>query len=482
MKLFGCYTGTSDWNPNGGDATKNANWESAVRQFGKNVGRDINCANVFPCWGSMQWWGVNLRETILKGIAKSSFGTSFVPIVGLKMISNNEDGYGWNDMKGYNDVANGKWDQTWRDVAQGLASQGFKYSMVRAGGYEYNGSFMQDFMGWDAATQTAWKNGFTRVASVLKSEASKQGIRLDVMLNPNVMTGCPDVAGNIPDPKNWDVFGVDVYNGFWGEGDANNADVRRAFWDNPKGGWGMQAHIALAKKLGKPIFIPECGSGLSSNGAAHGMTNDPAFWPWLAKAIAQMRSQGVAYWGMCPWDIQPGDGSWRFADGTQQQCLADFKANINAFVGDDVFGGGTATSASIPVTPAAPAAAPQKTTLLPAVSIGALSADTLTLLMSEDAYQGDAQFTIAVNGKQVGGTQTVKAIHGSAQSQPFTIQGSFSSGTHTVTVTFTNDAWGGTAATDRNLWVDGATINGVSIPGAAFQLQGNGSKSFTFTK
>lgn len=476
MKLFGCYTGTSDWNPNGNDPAKNANWEAALKSFGNNVGRAVNCANVFPSWGSMNDWAVNTRDIIAKGIAKSSFGTSFVPVVGLKMLSK-VDGYGWNDVKCYNDVAAGKWDSMWRGVVQALASQGFKYSIVRIA-YEYNGSFMEDFMGWDGASQTAWKNGFTHAAQTLKDEAGKQGIRVDVCLNPNVMTGCPDVAGNIPDPKCWDVFGLDIYNQFWGEGDSTNADVRRAFWDNPKGGWGMQAHIALAKTLGKPIFLPECGSGLSSNGAAHGMINDPAFWPWLAGAIKSMRSQGVPYWGMCAWDIQPGDGSWRFADGTQPQCLSDFKANIDTFIGDDVFGSAATTSSA----QAATVAAIKAQTVLPEINLGTINADTLKLMMSEDAYQGDAQFIVSVDGKQIGGAQVVKAVHSANQTQPFVIQGSFSSGTHTVVVTFTNDAWGGTPQTDRNLWVDGATLNGIAIANSGFQLQSNGSKSFTFQK
>jgi hypothetical protein len=44
----------------------------------------------------------------------------------------------------------------------------------------------------------------------------------------------------------------------------------------------------------------------------------------------------------------------------------------------------------------------------------------LVLGISEDAYQGDAQFTVSVDGKQLGGTFTTTASHASAISQSFT--------------------------------------------------------------
>lgn len=504
MKLFGCYTGTSDWNPSG-DSARNANWAAAVRQFSKNVGRDVNCANVFPCWGSMQWWGVNCGG-IAQGVA-SAFGTSFVPVVGFKMISQRvaEDcppnGYAWNDAKGYADASAGKWDASWRAAVQQFAAKGFKYLMARIA-YEQNGSFMEDFEGWDAATQAAWRAGFEHVAGVLHDEAAKQGIRVDVMFNPDVMGNCPDVPGTAPNPATWDILGVDIYNGFWGEGDVSSADVRRAYWDNPKGGFGMKAAIAYAKSVGKPIFFPECGSGLSSNGTAHGIANDPAFWPWLGGSVQSMRSQGVKFYGLCAWDINPSDGGWRFADGSQPQCLADFKASLATFVGDEI--GGVA-SASAPAPQPVPAPAPAPSTPVPAPAspapppvpapapsvlssvtvgqAGRFGRDRLVLQVCEDAYQGHAQFTVSIDGRQVGGVQTAGASRAANQTQPFVIQGGFGGGQHTVVVNFLNDAWDGASATnDRNLYVVGATINDAPIPGAGLTMLSAGGQSFNFQR
>ncbi len=101
------------------------------------------------------------------------------------------------------------------------------------------------------------------------------------------------------------------------------------------------------------------------------------------------------------------------------------------------------------------------------VTLGSGS-DTLALQISEDAWNGDAQFTISVDGQQIGGTQTATALHAAGQKQTFNVLGSFGSGNHNVSINFINDAFGGTPTTDRNLYVDGATIDGNTVPGATF--------------
>jgi hypothetical protein len=113
------------------------------------------------------------------------------------------------------------------------------------------------------------------------------------------------------------------------------------------------------------------------------------------------------------------------------------------------------------------------------VTIGSGS-DTLALQVSEDAWKGDAQFTVSVDGVQIGGTQTATASHSAGQTQTFDVLGNFGAGTHTVTINFVNDAYGGTSATDRNLYVTGATIDDTVVSGATLSLYSQGSKSFTF--
>jgi Ca2+-binding RTX toxin-like protein len=49
-------------------------------------------------------------------------------------------------------------------------------------------------------------------------------------------------------------------------------------------------------------------------------------------------------------------------------------------------------------------------------------------------------------------------------------------------VEFLNDAYGGTATTDRNLHVESATYNGVAVPNSALHLLSAGTQSFSFTE
>ena len=94
------------------------------------------------------------------------------------------------------------------------------------------------------------------------------------------------------------------------------------------------------------------------------------------------------------------------------------------------------------------------------------SLSTIVLLVSEDAWQGDAQFNVLVDGHQVGGTQTATASHAAGQVQDITLTGDFgSTGPDSVSVQFLNDAWGGSAATDRNLYVQSVDVNGQHFAG-----------------
>jgi beta-glucanase (GH16 family) len=121
---------------------------------------------------------------------------------------------------------------------------------------------------------------------------------------------------------------------------------------------------------------------------------------------------------------------------------------------------GVTDNTAIPVTPPAPV-------------VTGSGPDSLVLDMSEDAYQGDAQFTVSVDGKQLGGTFTTTALHTYGASQSFTFKGRFGSGQHAVAVKFLNDAWGGTAATDRNLYVNGISYDG-AVTGQTAALYGTG--------
>jgi beta-glucanase (GH16 family) len=109
----------------------------------------------------------------------------------------------------------------------------------------------------------------------------------------------------------------------------------------------------------------------------------------------------------------------------------------------------------------------------------ATGASPLVLQLSEDAYQGDAQFTVSVDGKALGGAQAVGASHAAGGVQNFAFAQAMAAGTHDVAVSFLNDAWGGTAATDRNLYVHAIDANGAALPGTAATLMTTSTQHFS---
>ncbi len=104
--------------------------------------------------------------------------------------------------------------------------------------------------------------------------------------------------------------------------------------------------------------------------------------------------------------------------------------------------------------------------------------DTLVLSLAEDAYLGDAQFTVSVDGTQIGGVQSVTASQAAGQTENFALTGAFGPGPHTVAVNFTNDASG--PGGDRNLYIDGITLDGQTTP-ETWEQKSAGAAYFTVT-
>ena len=111
-----------------------------------------------------------------------------------------------------------------------------------------------------------------------------------------------------------------------------------------------------------------------------------------------------------------------------------------------------------------------------AARLAGSGAASLLLRVSQDAWHGSAQYTVAVDGVQVGGTLTATALHGSG-SDSVTLHGTWGSGSHVVAVTFSNDAWGTGAGADRNLYVEGMSYAGASSAASA-NMMSNGTTWF----
>jgi Ca-dependent carbohydrate-binding module xylan-binding len=106
----------------------------------------------------------------------------------------------------------------------------------------------------------------------------------------------------------------------------------------------------------------------------------------------------------------------------------------------------------------------------------------LKVTLSGDHYNGAPKAEVLVDGQSVG-TVTVTADHKKGQWQDFVVSGNgrWADGAdHTVTVKFLNDAFGGSVATDRNLYVDAVALDSVNN-GQDWSYPVNGSHAWDFS-
>ena len=105
----------------------------------------------------------------------------------------------------------------------------------------------------------------------------------------------------------------------------------------------------------------------------------------------------------------------------------------------------------------------------------------LLLNVSENAWKGDAKFTVTIDGKLQQGVYTATASRAKGLTSAVAVPGTLAAGSHTIGITFINDAYGGTPDTDRNLYVEGATLDGATITGSKATLLSNSTFSFKVT-
>ncbi|WP_052213765.1 nucleoside hydrolase-like domain-containing protein [Belnapia sp. F-4-1] len=192
-----------------------------------------------------------------------------------------------------------------------------------------------------------------------------------------------------------------------------------------------------------------------------GNNDDPTAESWGG----EYRKAGSQYW------VDRTDQGFNFAESGGARTVYEDRA---AWQGDFAKRFDWLTS-----SPSAPAPTPVPGPGQPGI-VGSGS-DALVLKISQDAWNGSAQYTVKVDGKQIGGVLTASASHAAGQDDVITIKGDWSAGNHNVTVTFLNDAWGGSAGADRNLHVDGVSYNGKALAQGTAFLNKNGAADFTFT-
>ena len=88
---------------------------------------------------------------------------------------------------------------------------------------------------------------------------------------------------------------------------------------------------------------------------------------------------------------------------------------------------------------------------------------------------------MAVDGQQVAGPLTATAPFAAGRRQGYILNGTWGAGPHTVTVTYLNDANGGTAATDRNLYVTNIQYDGQKPSRRNLYMLAGGPQTVTVT-
>ncbi len=487
---IGAYLG----NPNGSDASSEATFEAEYAGFTSTLGvTPTYLDNYVDYTQPVSDWASNASWQAWSD-AQSVDAKAMTPVIALPMASTAANA-GTADAQ-YQAIAAGSDDSVYQGILKAYVSNGDTNLVFRPGwemniaGATYAGDTAQD--------QADWVSAYQHIYTVLHQEATTLGVNVTVVWNPSVTnyTNAEALTSLYPGNAYVDAIGADVYSDIRPYSDGTNSSGQATYhdWDTGKedtsiaqfiadpvnrahywtypaatewsndgsGGHALSLDqlLAFAEAQGKPFAIPETGAGNSNAGTD--VNDDAAFPQWLASQLTTAQGAGEKIDFVNLWDSN-GGGNYEFSNASDDKP-AEAAAWAKYF-------GAQASAASVPSShgTAAPAT----------VSIGTGS-DVLALSIAEDAWQGNAQFTISVDGTQIGGTQTTTALRSAGQTQTFDVLGSFAPGGHTVSVDFLNDAYGGSATTDRNLYVNGATIDGSTVPSSALSLLNSGSQSFAF--
>ena len=446
--------GTYVYNPSATDPASEAWFENQFNTFTQAMGATPLFMDAFTnYYADWSQWAPTMDDTA-RSWAASPVLAGVTPVMNIPMATTSD----WNNQdQVFKDIIAGKHD----DVFVGLINAWKKVGYVTVDariGPEMNGTFEPWYMGNDPATVADFTEAFRHIADLVHAIP---GIVVRTVWNPANLnyTGQP-TSSAYPGDKYVDVIGVDAYSTVypptlydWHKNDGSYAANiqewyadpvnREHYWANPNATewnpngydpsqWGMKQALAFAVAHNKSVGIAETGAG--GDGTRTGPVDDADFPKWLYSVLSLPGAPKVDYVNI--WDINPGDGDWEFTNGNKPLEAAAWREYF----------GVPATEGGVP--PATP----------PVVGAGS---DTLVLTVAEDAYQGDAQFTVSLDGTQLGGVLTTQARNSMGEGQVFRFGGNWgAAGPHVVTVSFLNDAWGGTAATDRNLYVKAVAFDG----------------------
>ncbi|MCB8882190.1 hypothetical protein ACELLULO517_18230 [Acidisoma cellulosilytica] len=487
--------GVSVGNPNISDPDAEAEFDAANTQFASLMGAQPTFMNSSVDSSQLVTdWDSNVEWSATSAAASPTFQGK-IPTIALPMSSTAAGSPSADQM--YKNFANGTYDSILQSMVKSWADAGFMTQVWRPG-VEMNLADSTSFAGSTAAEQADWVAAFKHIYTVLHSAAQADGVNMTVAWNPGIVnfSDIDNVTQTLyPGNAYVDTIGVDVYGDVFPYHDGSKIydwdksgqelnspnpvyDTSLAQWDadpvnlehyytdpasseyslDDSGGsaLSLQDIIDFAKTTGKPIAICETGAGNTLDDGSN-LTDNPTFVQWLSSTLANAGVQ-IQYVGI--WDSDLG-GNYAFSaasDDKPQEAAAWAK----------YFGVQSAAATDPATAPASP----------PAADPPAATAHTLTLQMSEDAYKGDAAFTVAVNGQQVGGEYQTSALHSSDDANTFLLTGDWNSGVNDVAISFINDAYGGQGL-DRNLYVNSIAYDGVTYAGTSASMPGDSTDNFS---
>ena len=477
---LGLYVG----NPNGSDPNAEQAFEQNYASFVSTMGvaptyisSYVDFSRPIEAWvGNQQWqaWS-NAQSPVAK---------SLIPVLSLQLCST--DANAGTPQHQFREFANGKNDAIMSQIVDVWAQYGFTKLVVRLGA-EMNVR-TPGYAGDTAESQAMWVRAFRRVSGVLRREAKAHNMSLQVMWNPDTTsyTGPEATANLYPGDQYVDMIGADMYADMYPFNDSFNpptihdwdtgqedysfdqwvADpINRAhYWNYPAGMYingvtpcldcsgghsqSLDSLIAFALQHHKPFAMPETGAGHSGVD----VNDDGNFPMWVAQELTTAQASGLKIAFVTIWDSN-GGGNYEFSypsDGKPEEAASWAK-----------YLGAQPAVTSKDVAP---------------ITVGT-GLDRLAMWVAEDAWQGDAQYTVSVDGQQVGDTLTASATHAAGQRQVVSLMGNWGTGLHTVSVNFLNDANAGTSETDRNLYVDHVTYDGAKSGRNALTLLSGGVQS-----
>jgi len=459
---LGVYIGNADNSSAVNGATFLSNYTSFTALMGtapQYIDTFIDQTQAVSSWiGNSNWAADSLAQSVAQ---------SAIPVIALPLSSTVAGSA--TAQQQFQAFANGTYDAVLKGLVDTWAQRGFSNLVFRPG-WEMNieGS---NYAGDTAASQGAWVKAFQHVYTVLHAEAAADGIAVQVVWNPSVTNyaNVNAITNLYPGDTYVDIVGADIYSDLHPYSDGDNpatyhdwhtgaqditvaqfiADpVNRVhYWSQPaatrwqsdsSGGHSLSFNTLLdfAAAHGKAFAVPETGAGNSSNGTD--VSDDAAFPQWLSDQLLASKTS-IAFVNL--WNSN-GGGNYEFSHVTDDKPM-------EAAAWAKYFGSRTT------------------------------AASTLTVHLAEDAWNGDAQYALVVDGKTVIANAIVSVLHASGSSLAVQVPGTYAAGLHDVAVSFLNDAYGGTAATDRNLYVTGLDVNGVAKAGDTVTLLSTSTVHFT---